>query len=162
MRLSTHIQDVSNLMPLAVIGLNKEYFGIDLKVVREFTYIHKVTPIPCTPEHIFGNINLRGEIITLVNIRGLLNMQIYQTKNNKNQALIFEVDDFVGGIRVDEIFDVIYLNPLDIKSIPATINHTQTHNEYLLGTAMYREKMISLINFQKIITQKSLVVEQEV
>ncbi|MDY7006038.1 MAG: chemotaxis protein CheW [Cyanobacteriota bacterium] len=162
MRLYTQIQDVSNLMPLAVIGLNEEYFGIDLKVVREFTYIHKVTPIPCTPEHIFGNINLRGEIVTLVNIRRLLNMQIYQSKNNKNQALIFEVDDFVGGIRVDEIFDVIYLNPLDIKSIPATINHAQTHNEYLLGTAMYREKMMSIINFQKIITQKGLVVEQEV
>lgn len=162
MRLSTHIQDVSHLIPLAVIGLNEEYFGIDLKVVREFTYIHKVTPIPCTPEHIFGNINLRGEIITLVNIRGLLNMQIYQNKNNKNQALIFEVDDFVGGIRVDEIFDVLYLNPLDIKSIPATINHDITHNEYLLGTAMYREKMMSIINFKKIITQKSLVVEQEV
>ncbi|NEO56069.1 MAG: purine-binding chemotaxis protein CheW [Okeania sp. SIO3B5] len=162
MRLSTQIQDVSNLMPLAVIGLNEEYFGIDLKVVREFTYVHKATPIPCTPEHIFGNINLRGEIITLVNIRGLLNMKIYQTKNNKNQALIFEVDDFVGGIRVDEIFDVIYLDPLDIKSIPATINHDKIHNEYLLGTAMYREKMMSIINFQKIITQKGLVVEQEV
>ncbi len=162
LRLETQSQDFSNLIPLAVIGLNEEYFGINLAVVREFTNIHKVTPIPCTPEHIFGNINLRGEIVTLLDIRGVLNMPIQATESNKNKAVIFEVDDLVAGIRVDEVFDVMYLNPLDIKSIPTAINHSQAHNEYLLGTAIYREKMMSLIDFHKIITHKGLIVEQEV
>ena len=162
LRLETQSQDVSNLIPLAVIGLNEEYFAINLAVVREFTDIHKVTPIPCTPEHIFGNINLRGEIVTLLDIRDVLNMPIQATESNKNKALIFEVDDLVAGIRVDEVFDVMYLNPLEIKSIPTAINHSQAHNEYLLGTAIYREKMMSIINFQKIITHKGLIVEQEV
>ncbi|MGD1717234.1 chemotaxis protein CheW [Dapis sp. BLCC M172] len=162
LRLETQSQDVSNLIPLAVIGLNEEYFAMNLSVVREFTDIHKVTPIPCTPEHIFGNINLRGEIVTLLDIRDVLNMPIQATESNKNKALIFEVDDLVAGIRVDEVFDVMYLNPLEIKSIPTAINHSQAHNEYLLGTAIYREKMMSIINFQKIITHKGLIVEQEV
>ena len=162
LRLETQSQDFSNLIPLAVIGLNSEYFGINLAVIREFTNVHKVTPIPCTPEHIFGNINLRGEIVTLLDIRGVLNMQIQTTKTKKNKALIFEVNDLVAGIMVDEVFDVMYLNPLDIKSIPTTINHFKAHNEYLLGTAIYQEKMMSIINFQKIITYKGLIVEEEV
>ncbi|NEQ40418.1 MAG: purine-binding chemotaxis protein CheW [Okeania sp. SIO3I5] len=162
LRLETQSQDFSNLIPLAVIGLNSEYFGINLAVVREFTNVQKVTPIPCTPEHIFGNINLRGEIVTLLEIRGILNMQIQTTKTNKNKALIFEVNDLVAGIMVDEVFDVMYLNPLDIKSIPTTINHSQAHNEYLLGTVIYQEKMMSIINFEKIITYKGLIVEEEV
>ncbi|MGK7918947.1 MAG: chemotaxis protein CheW [Trichodesmium sp.] len=162
LRLETQSQDFSNLIPLAVIGLNEEYFGMNLSAVREFTDIHKVTPIPCTPEHIFGNMNLRGEIVTLLDIRGVLNMPIQKIKNKQNKALIFELDDLVAGIRVDEVFDVMYLNPLEIKSIPTAINHSQAHNEYLLGTAIYREKMMSIIDFEKIITHKGLIVEQEV
>jgi len=162
LRLETQSQDFSNLIPLAVIGLNSEYFGINLAVVREFTNVYKVTPIPCTPEHIFGNINLRGEIVTLLDIRGVLNMQMQTTTPQTNKALIFEVNDLVAGIMIDEVFDVMYLNPLDIKSIPTAINHSQAHNEYLLGTAIYQEKMMSIINFEKIITHKSLIVEEEV
>ncbi len=162
LRLESERQDLSNLIPLAVIGLNEEYFAMNLSVVREFTDIHKVTPIPCTPEHIFGNMNLRGEIVTLLDIRGVLNMPIQVTESNKNKALIFEVDDLVAGIRVDEVFDVMYLNPLELKSIPTAINHSQAHNEYLLGTAIYREKMMSIIDFNKIITHKGLIVEEEV
>ncbi|MEB3341569.1 chemotaxis protein CheW [Okeania sp.] len=158
----TQSEDFSNLIPLAVIGLNEEYFAMNLAVVKEFTNINKVTPIPCTPKHIFGNINLRGEIVTLLDIRGVLNMQTQTTTTQKNQALIFDLDDLVAGIIVDEIFDVIYLNPLDIKSIPAMINHSQAHSEYLLGTAIYREKMMSIINFHKIITNKELIVEEEI
>ena len=162
LRLETQSQDFSNLIPLAVIGLNEEYFAINLGVVQEFTYIHKVTPIPCTPQHIFGNINLRGEIVTLLDIRGVLNMPISSTTSTRNKALIFKVDDLIAGIMVDEVLDVMYLNPLDIKSIPSAINNSQADNEYLLGTAIYREKMMSIIDFHKIIAYKGLIVEEEV
>ena len=162
LRLEIQSQDFSNLIPLAVIGLNEEYFAINLGVVQEFTYIHKYTPIPCTPEHIFGNINLRGEIVTLLDIRGVLNMPIPSTTSTNNQALIFKVDDLIAGIRVDEVLDIMYLNPLDIKSIPSAINNSKADNEYLLGTAIYREKMMSIIDLQKIITYKGLIVEEEV
>ena len=59
-----------DLLPLAVISLNNEYFGLDLELVQEFTNIRNLTPIPCCPSHVVGNMNLRGEILTIVDIMG--------------------------------------------------------------------------------------------
>jgi purine-binding chemotaxis protein CheW len=63
LRQSIEISKVTNeLMPLAVIGLGHEYFGLDLELVHEFTDISNLTPIPCCPNHIVGNMNLREKL----------------------------------------------------------------------------------------------------
>ncbi len=152
-------EDFTGLMPLAVIGLNEEYFGINLEVVREFTDVHKITPIPCTPTHIVGNMNLRGEIVTLVDLRGLLNMPMRKVENFC-KAMIIEVADLVAAVIVEEVFDVMYLNPTDIKPIPAAVHSNNSHEEYLIGTAKYRQTMMSMIDLTKIMMQGGLVVEE--
>jgi purine-binding chemotaxis protein CheW len=156
---STDTQDFTGLMPLAVIGLNGEYFGLDLKVVREFTDIRKVTPIPCCPEHIVGNMNLRGEIVTLVDIRNTLSLP-FQGATDRSKAMIIHINDLVAGMTVDEVFDVMYLNPSEITSVPAAIH--SMNDEYLRGTAPYREKMMAILDLPKIITKGDLDVNEEV
>lgn len=145
-------------MSLAVVVLNGEYFGINLEVVREFTHIHQVTPVPCTPDRIIGNMNLRGEILTLVDIRNVLNMSA-DTKS-LSQAIVVEIEDLVVGIVVDEILNIIYLNVADLATIPAALNSTS--GEYLQATAFYEEKIIAVLNLQKILTKGGVVVDEEV
>ncbi|SKB11508.1 putative CheW protein [Planktothrix sp. PCC 11201] len=152
-------QDFAGLVPLAVISLNGEYFGVNLEIIREFTDIHHITPIPCTPPHIVGNMNLRGEILTLVNIRGLVNLPL-QTSQVLSKAMIVKINDIVAGIIVEGIFDVIYLKESEIKTIPTAVHLKQ--DEYLQGTAFYQDKMISILNVAKIMTQGELFVDQEV
>lgn len=149
--------DLTGLMPVAVIGLNGEYFGLDLTVVREFTEITQVTPIPCCPPHIVGNMNLRGEIVTLVDIRSVLNL----TGNNgikASKAMIVQIDDLVAGVTVDRVFDVMYLS--QIKPVPSAVHSSQS--EFLRGTAIYGEKMMSILDLPKIITQGGLIVDEEI
>lgn len=152
-------EDFTGLMPLAVIGLNDEYFGIDLEIVREFTDVDKISPVPCTPAHIVGNMNLRGEIVTLVDIRGALNMPMTRAEN-PSKAMIIEVIDMVAGAIVDEVFDVMYLNPSEIKVIPTAVHSTNGHDEYAIGTANYRQKMMTIVDLPKIMLQGGLVVEE--
>lgn len=157
LRQSTNL-DFNGSIPIAVIGLNGEYFGLDLEVVREFTSLRNVTPIPCCPPYVIGNMNLRGEIVTLVDIRTALQIPIATTTATK--AIVIQFEDVVAGLPVDEVFDVMYLNPMDVKNIPIAINSAS--NEFLRGTAFYLEKMLSIIDLPKIISQGSLVVNQEV
>lgn len=159
LRRSLDNQDFTGLVPLAVIGLNGEYFGVNLEIIREFTDIHHVTPIPCTPLHIVGNMNLRGEILTLVDIRGLVNLPL-GTSQILSKAMIVKINDIVAGIVVEGIFDVMYLKESEIKTIPTAVHLKQ--DEYLQGTAFYRDKMMSILNIPKIMIQGELVVEQEV
>ena len=145
-------------MSLAVVVLNGEYFGINLGVVREFTDIRQVTPVPCTPDRIIGNMNLRGEILTLVDIRKILNMSA-DTKS-LSKAIVVEVEDLVAGIAVDEILDIIHLNLAEIATIPAALN--SANREYLRGTAFYEEKIIAVLNLQKLLTKGGVVVDEDV
>ncbi|WP_353121215.1 chemotaxis protein CheW [Planktothrix agardhii] len=159
LRCSIDNQDFTGLVALAVISLNGEYFGVNLEIIREFTDIHNITPIPCTPPHIVGNMNLRGEILTLVNIRSLVNLPL-QASQVLSKAMIVKINDIVAGIIVEAIFDVIYLKESEIKTIPTAVHLKQ--DEYLQGTAFYQDKMMSILNVAKIITQGELFVDQEV
>ena len=150
--------DFTGLMPIAVIGLNGEYFGFDLDVVREFTSLRNVTPIPCCPQHIVGNMNLRGEIVTLVDIRSALKMPL--ATNTASKAIVIQVDDVVAGLPVDEVFDVMYLRSSDVKQLPTAIHSGS--DEFLRGTAPYSEKMLSILDLPKILAMGGLAVNEEV
>jgi len=147
---------------LAVFALNGEYFGIHLDLVREFTDISQVTPVPCTPDRIVGNMNLRGEIVTLVDIRNVLNMSLSMSgaANYLSQAIVVEVADLVTGIVVDEILDIIYLTVSEIAAVPAALR--SANREYLRGTALYGETMMAILNLQKLLTKGEVVVDEEV
>lgn len=153
-------QDLKSLKPLAVIALNGELFGIDLTLVREFTEIHKVTPIPCCPVHIIGNMNLRGEILTLVDIRRLLNLPLFDIPNG-SKSMIVEVEEIVAGVMVEEVRDVMFLlNPQEIRSIPTAIH--SINSEYLQGIAPYQEKMMNLLDLKKLFLKSGLIVDEAV
>ena len=161
LRQATQKEDFAGLIPLAVVGLNGEYFGLDLGIVREFTDIRQVTPVPCSPPHIVGNMNLRGEILTLVDIRTVLNMPILEIENSTNiKVMIIKIDDLIAGVTVGEVFDVMYLQPSQILPVPTAVH--SANSEYLRGTANYREKMMSILDLAKVFQQGDLIVNEEV
>ncbi len=102
--------------------------------------------------------NLRGEIVTLVDIRSALKMPV--TASNTAKAVVIQVDRVVAGLPVDEVFDVMYLRTSDVKPVPAAIHSSS--DEFIRGTAAYLEKMLSILDLTKILTKGELVVNEEV
>ncbi len=147
------------LIPLAVVSLNNEYFGLDLELVQEFTNVRNITPIPCCPSHVVGNMNLRGEILTLIDIRSVLNMPLAKTIDGA-KAIVVNIDDLVTGFPVDEVFDVMYLSPSEINSLPIAVN--SNNEDYLRGTIAYSGNVMSIIDLPKLLTNKTLVVNEEI
>lgn len=159
LRQQIHSQDLTDSIPVAVIGINGEYFGIELDIVREFTSICQITPVPCCPHHIVGNINLRGEIVTLIDICSVLNLARIEA-NRVSQAMVVQVEDLVAAIVVDRIFDVTYVRSSQIGSVPCAIQSLQ--EDYLLGTVVCAEQTIGLLDLPKILTNGGLVVDEQV
>ncbi|WP_409881470.1 chemotaxis protein CheW [Nostoc sp. DedQUE03] len=159
LRCSIDDEDSASLLPLAVVGLAGEYFGFGLETVHEFTEIHKITPIPCCPPHIVGNINLRGEIVTLININNVVDLPMNGVRLHQ-QAVVVRLDRRVAGIAVDDIFDVTYIHPSQMTAPPIALNSAK--DDYLQGVAPYRDRMMSIINLSKLLTSEVLVVNEEV
>jgi purine-binding chemotaxis protein CheW len=151
-------EDLIQKIPLAVIGINGEYFGINLESVREFIDIRSFTCIPCCPKHIVGNINLRGEIVTLIDIRSALSLAGSPAKISE-KAVIINCNDMTAGLTVDEVFDVIYLHPRDVRKLPTSANYLG--NEYLQGIVPYSGKMMSVIDLPMLFNKGELVVNEE-
>jgi len=160
LKLPFESQDLTSVKPLTIIVLNQQLFGIDLGIVREFTDLQQVTPIPCCPPHIVGNMNLRGEIVTLVDIRPVLKLPLTPiTRSSK--ALIVEVEEILAGVIVENVRESMFLlNPLQI--IAVTPETASTNPDYLQGEAVYTEKMISILDVPKIFLTGGLIVEQAV
>ena len=157
LRQTTEIQEAIERVPMAVMGLEGERFGFGLEAVHEFTDIHKVTPIPCCPSHIVGNINLRGEIITLIDISSLIHLKTSEKKLRK-KAIVVRLNDITAGIVADEIFDVVYVEPTKVLATPVAAHSSK--DEYLQGVAFYQDKTMSIIHLSKILTSEALVVNE--
>lgn len=156
------MQVVENLeaaerIPLSIIELGEERFGVGLEVVREFSHLRRVTIIPCCPPHIAGNMNLRGDILTLVDIRGLLNIPAGSVAA---EVMVIESGELSIGVPVDKVLEVIYLQPADIAHLTAAAH--EERNEYCKGVARYGEGVVSILDMQKILAKGGLEVEEEV
>jgi purine-binding chemotaxis protein CheW len=158
-------QQPSGLIPLAVVGLNGEHFAMDLAIVREFSTLRSVTPVPCCPPHVVGQMNLRGDILTLIDIRSALQMPLASTRNIDSsnitgKVVVVESGALQVGVLVDEVFDVVNLQPADICAVPAAVQALSA--EFLRGTAPFGETMLSILDLPQILTHGALLVNDEV
>jgi purine-binding chemotaxis protein CheW len=149
-----------NVRQLVVVALGTNFFGVDLAVVREFVDIRRVTPIPCCPTHIIGNMNLRGEILTIVDISRLLNPAMIPVEQSITaKAMVIEVDTGAVGVMIDTIGDTTF--PLDERKIAAASNtHSgiRVNPRYLKGVAPYRATTMSILDISNVVSD--LVVDQ--
>lgn len=151
--------DSASLTPLAVIRFGEERFAIGVDAVQEFTDIRQVTPVPCCPPHVIGNMNLRGEVLTLIDVRHLLQLQNHASRTT-GKAVVVKLDDLVAGIAVDEVFDVVYIHPSEISAIPTAV-HT-AKQEYLRGVVAYNNSFMGVLDLPEILANSELVVNEAI
>lgn len=144
---------------LAVIELDGELYGVDLDLVREFSDIGNITPVPCTPTHIIGNMNLRGEVLTLFDIRETLGISAI-TRSELKKLIVVQSGGLMLGVPVEAIVALIHLLPEEILPAPSRTDTTQA--EHLTGTAQYDDKLLGMLDLEKILQNPELVVDEDI
>ncbi len=149
-------QNFQNARNLAIVALSNELFSVDLENVREFTNIEQVVPVPCCPPHIIGNMNLRGEVLTLVDICQLLNLPpINLTK--VSQLMVVEIDRLRVGLAIEKVHDTIIVDAHQIDAVPAA--NYSAGREYYQGTLGYQQRTISILDIAKMLRNGNLIVD---
>jgi purine-binding chemotaxis protein CheW len=134
-------------IPLAVFGLSGEYFGIRLPLVREFINTYNIRAMPCSPAQIIGNMNLRGEIMTLVDVRPALNLSTATAPSS--QAVVTQVGDVIAGLSIDELHDIIYLDSDALRPVP--VANQQSRAGLVESTTPYRDTMLSILDLPQLL-----------
>lgn len=145
------------LIPLAVAGMEGEYIAFEMSSVAEFSDITAVAPVPCSPPHIMGSMNLRGNIVTLIDIRAVLGMPQANTAGLK-KAVIAGLGGTYAGAAVEDVFDVVFMLPSAVMPMPrATKDKAE---RYVMGAAPYAGKFMTIINLSMLLQSEELVVDE--
>lgn len=155
---SAEEEEDSNRLSLAVVELEAEYFGVDLASVREFADVNLVTPIPCCPAHVLGAVNLRGEILPLLDIRPALQLPAAEASGPRTMMVV-QIGELRAGIVVDAVLDVLHLGAADTAVAPLAVRASA--DEHLTGTAPYGDRMLSLLDLPGIFARQDWIVNAE-
>jgi purine-binding chemotaxis protein CheW len=143
----------------AVFSLSGETFAINIELVKEFSEVTKVFPTPCCPDFILGDINLRGDILTLIDIRSFLNLSIADEIEG-NKVVVVQTGDLIVGIQVDDVLDVAEIDSLNVLQSPKNIE--EANIKFIKGVLPYKEDMMVLIDLPRFLASESLIVNEEV
>jgi len=156
---SLEARSATQQIPLAIIGLSGEFFGVEVEMVREFTDLQRITPVPCCPDYIVGDMNLRGDILTVVDIRRALQMPVLPAAPT-TKVMVVPLGDSLVGVLVDQVFDVFDLDPCALSAVPSAIK--AINDTYLKGTISCSGKMLAILDLQNILAAGDLIVNEEV
>ncbi len=133
--------------------LGDENYALDIMTVKEIRGYEQVTKIANAPDYIKGVINLRGDIVPIIDLRIKFNVGEV-TYNEFTIVIMLVIEDRIVGIVVDEVSDVIKVGDSEIKSPPEF--GVAFDSAYLHGLTSIKEQMIILINIQKLIKSNDL------
>lgn len=97
-------------------------FGVEVEVVQEIVRLESMTPVPLAPASIGGLINLRGEVITAVDLRHRLRIDGDGPDRDGALNVVVRGDDEPTSLVVDEIGGVVTIDGLPFEQTPSTVN----------------------------------------
>lgn len=134
--------------------IGKECFGIDIGNIQEIVPVPDITKVPDTPDFLEGVINLRGKIVSVIDLRKRLKLVI-DYRNKKNRILVTEINRIIVGLIVDEVSEVLRLNPDSIEPPPEIVNSVGV--EYITGIGKLEEGIILLLDLKKILSVGDMI-----
>jgi purine-binding chemotaxis protein CheW len=131
--------------------LGDETYGINVMQVREVLRYTEIAPVPGAPGYVIGIINLRGNVVTVVDTRerfGLLSSDV----TDNTRIVILESDDQVVGIMVDSVAEVVYLRQSEIETAPNVGSNESSR--YIQGVCHKNDELLILIEIEKLLTER--------
>jgi purine-binding chemotaxis protein CheW len=128
--------------------LGAETYGVPLLEVQEIRTYTLATPIPNTPAHVLGVINLRGAIIAVIDLRRRLGLPSI-SDDEQTIFMVVTIGDKTYGLRADSVSDVIEINTDSIQEAPKVMDEEK--QRFISGLAQITDRVIVLLNLEEVI-----------
>lgn len=123
-------------------------YGAEIRYVEEINRHVDLTPVPHAPDAVRGVVNLRGEVVTVLDLRTVLGLQPGErTKDTRN--VIVNAGGERTGLLVDRIADVVNARRSDIDPPPA--NLTTVHGRFLQGVYQLNRELLTVLNVPEVL-----------
>ncbi len=133
-----------------VFKLDKQLFGINIQNVQIIEKVKPIMRVPKVPVCVKGVMNLRGEIIPVINLR-----EEFELNNidytDKTRIIIVKLEETMVGIIVDEVKEVVEISQYQIEPIQNIQGKIKT--SHILGVGKVDDSIVTLLNLDNIIEE---------
>lgn len=136
--------------------LAHERYALESSYVREVYPLKELTPLPCTPAFVLGIINVRGQILSIIDLKKFFDLP-EKGLTDLNKVIVVQREGMAFGILADVILGVRRIAPQDLQ--PSLPTLTGIRAEYLRGVTKDR---LVVLDVEKILLDKNIVVQEEV
>ncbi|MFT6778089.1 MAG: purine-binding chemotaxis protein CheW [Paraglaciecola sp.] len=131
--------------------LGEETYGINVMQVQEVLRHTEIAPVPGAPDYVLGIINLRGNVVTVIDTRSRFGLPSSDISDN-TRIVIIESDDQVVGILVDSVAEVVYLRSSEIDSAPNV--GTEESAKFIQGVSNRDGELLILVDLNKLLNDE--------
>ncbi|WP_297419186.1 chemotaxis protein CheW [Thermococcus sp.] len=122
--------------------IGSEEFCMEISKVREIKEMMPITKVPQAPKEVEGIVNLRGQVIPILNLKKILGYYEEGSIKDKKIILIDNGNDIVGFV-VDDVSDVVSLSEEQIEKVPRALESQQS--QYLMGIAKKGDRLLLIL-----------------
>ncbi len=135
---------------LQIVGLRigRETYGVPISLVREIVRVPEITAVPNAQKYVEGVINLRGKIISVVDLRKRFG-EMDVENNKKNRIVVVELENRTVGLIVNSASEVLKIPPSDIE--PPSSVFLNGEIDYVTGVGKLNNRLIILIDLNKVL-----------
>ena len=133
---------------ISTFYLGSSLMGIDTMKVQEVIRITDMTTVYHAPAHILGIINLRGKIVTIVDLAKKLELSRSRITGESRIIIIQWHDEYVG-LLVDRVFDVMYVDRSNLMPTPSNIQEFQ--GRFFEGVFNAEGHLIAIVDVDKVL-----------
>lgn len=133
---------------LSTFHVGKYLFGVDVSLVQEVVRLQLITPVPLAAPEIAGLINLRGEVLTAIDLRTRLGLPPADPGREPVNVVV-RVDDEPVSLLVDEIGGVLEVSQVPFEQTPSTVD--ERVRDLLLGAYTLPDRLLLALNARQVL-----------
>ena len=145
----------SEVFQWVTFQLDRETYGVNVKQVREVLRYTDIAPVPGAPRYVLGIINLRGNVVTIIDTRLRFGLESTDITDN-TRIVIIEAETQTVGILVDSVAEVVYLKSSEIDVAPSV--GTDESAKFIQGVCNRDDDLLILVDLNKLLTDEEWAV----
>lgn len=130
-------------MQVVVFTLGREKFALETRLVQGIEKMMSITKVPNAPYYIKGLANLRGNIISIIDLKALLNMEFIKEEEN---IIIVDINEENVGLMVDNVHEVVEISDDMVEKVNDTTS-------YVKGVINFKDYIVTLLEGEMLLNR---------
>jgi len=149
---SAQTENHSDTVELATFYVGEALCGMDILKVQEVNKLIEMTRVPQAPEYVLGILNLRGEIVTIVDLGKKLSLKSTEMSDKTRNIIVNSNGEHIG-LMVEKISDVVQAEWEKVETPPANIGGVQ--GKYFTGVFKTEHRLIGILDVEKVLEEEN-------